>query len=406
MTPGDTALKERLDSILLAGVRDGVVAGAIGIVVDRDGVIYSGAAGERVRGSGVAMSPDTVCALHSMTKPITSVAAMQLVERGELSLDAPAAEVCPDIGDSQVLEGFDDQGQPVLRPPASPVTLRNLLTHTSGYVYELWNPDIVRFTEVTGGPGITSREMRAVRVPLMFDPGTRWEYGIGLEWVGLMVEAATGITLGRYVQQHVTEPLGMTDTGFTATPEMADRMAKRHTRGRDATLTPFVPPAPPAPEFDSGGGGLLSTALDYGRFMRMILNNGELNGTRVLDTATVKAMCQNQMGDVRVATLTTAMPDSTNDLALFPAEERSWGLGFQVHECAGSTGRTAGTLSWAGLANTYFWIDRHNGIAGAWFSQLLPFADAKALATYTKFETAVYSHLTLTAPRVSPPRAG
>jgi methyl acetate hydrolase len=386
-------MQKAVDAVLNAGVSSGAVPGVVAIVVDRDGVRYHGAAGERSIGTGAAMTPDTVGAIFSMTKAVTGAAAMQLVEQGKIELDAPMSVLCPEAANPVVLEGFDSDGNPKTRPAASEPTLRQLLTHTSGYVYDIWNAPMGRWYAATNTPSLFSLQRQALRAPLAFDPGTKWEYGIGIDWAGFMVEAASGLTLGTYLTKNLTGPLGMADTGFVHSESMLARASAIHARLPDGSLLAIDLPGAENPEFEMGGGGLQSTMSDYGRFMRMILNDGELDGVRVLKVDTVQAMCTNQMGKLRVSELKTAAPQFSNDAEMFPGEEKSWGLTFQIHEQAGNTGRPKGTLSWAGLANSYYWIDRTNGVAGAYLSQILPFADAKSIGLYHDFERAVYANL-------------
>lgn len=379
------------DEILKSGIASGAAPGATAIVVNREGVVWEGAAGERVAGSGVAMSTDTVGAIFSMTKAITGAAAMQLVEQGKLDLDAPAGNVCPWLNEAQVLDGFDDAGKPKMRAPKSPVTLRHLLTHTSGFTYEIWNANEVSWKESTGAPSLFTLENRALQAPLAFDPGTQWEYGIGIDWAGKMIEAASGMTLGEYFAANITGPLGMKDTAFTHSPSMLERAAGVHARMPDGSLAPIELPPAENPEFEMGGGGLHGTMSDYGRFIRMILNDGELDGTRVLKAETVQMMSQNQIGGLRVKELTTVAPQFSNNAEFFPGEPKSWGLTFQINESATDTGRPAGTLMWAGLANSFYWIDRKNGIGGAYLSQILPFGDEKSLNLFFDIERATYA---------------
>lgn len=383
-------MKAAIDSILEAGVARGAAPGAVVTVVDADGVLYEGAAGERSIGSGVAMTTDTVGAIFSMTKAVTGTAAMQLVEQGHIDLDAPASVVCEELADPVVLGGFDGDGQPITRPAASEPTLRQLLTHTSGYVYEIWDADMAKWHETTGTPSLFSQEKAALGAPLAFDPGTRWEYGIGIDWAGQMIERISGMTLAEYFAEHVTGPLGMHETAYLHSPAMLERVAAIHARLPDGSLTPIDLPPPENPEFDMGGAGLNATMSDYGRFMRMILNGGELDGVRLLAEETVDQMCTNQMGPLRVVELVSVMPEFSNNAEMFPGEAKSWGLTFQIHEEPGNTGRPPGTLSWAGLANSYFWIDRSNEIAGAYMSQILPFADPDSIGLYYEIERAVY----------------
>lgn len=383
----------QFDEILEAGVKTGAAPGATAIVVNRDSVLWEGAAGERELGTGNSMTNDTVGAIFSMTKALTGVAAMQLVEQGRLKLDAPAADLIPWLGEVEVLEGFDDDGEPITRSPKSPVTLRNLLTHTSGFVYEMWNADTVAWRAKTGTPGFATALNSGLCAPLAFDPGTAWEYGIGIDWVGKLVEVASGQSLGAYFAEHVTGPMDMRDTAFDMTSSMTARAAGMHARGPDGSLVPIQLPAPENPEYQMGGAGLKGTMRDYGRFIQMILNDGELDGRRLLRPETVELMASNQIGDLRVSPLQTVMPHLSNDADLFPGEPKSWGLTFMINESACETGRPAGTLMWAGIANSYFWIDRENGIGGAYMSQILPFGDAKSTSLFFDIEREAYRQL-------------
>lgn len=385
--------QEKIDSILQAAVGAGDVPGVVAMATDRDGTIYEGGFGERVLGGGSAMSPDTVGWIASMTKAVTGAAAMQLVEQGKLDLDKPAGTIVPHLGNVQVLEGFDGGGKPKLRAPAQSVTLRHLLTHTAGFSYEIWNDDIVKYQEATGTPGIISCEDAALTTPLTFDPGERWDYGINIDWAGKMVEAVSGMKLSDYMRENIFEPLGMHDTAFRITPAMRQRMAKIHQRGDDGSLEATDLELPQEPQFEMGGGGLYSTVGDYLKFVRMILNKGKTNGDRVLMPETVEAMSQNQMGGCSVCLLKTVAPPLSNDAEFFPGMPKKWGLSFMINTEQAPTGRSAGSLAWAGLANSYYWIDPAKGIGGVYMTQVLPFADAKSLSLYLAFEKAVYDNL-------------
>ena len=386
------ALQDSLDRILGSAAEAGAVPGVVAVVTDRDGLTYEGGFGERALGSGVAMTPDTVVWIASMTKAVTATAAMQQVERGRLELDAPAKEVIPYLGEVQVLEGFENSGEPQLRPPESDITLRQLLTHTAGFSYEIWNTDIVRYQQATGTPMITTCEDAALTTPLLFDPGTNWDYGINIDWAGKLVEAVSGQKLGAYLAAEVFEPLGMASTAFKITEDMRARLARIHQRGEDGFEVLDLE-IPQAPEFEMGGGGLYATLGDYARFLRMILNKGEGDHGRVLEPATVEMMSVNQMGGNRVQPLKTAMPALSNDAEFFPGMPKTWGLSFMINTEAVPTGRSAGSLAWAGLANSYYWIDPAKGIAGAYATQILPFVDVKSLPLFFEFETAVYDSL-------------
>ena len=387
------ALKDSVDGILEAAVSRGDVPGVVAAATTAEETVYEGGFGERAVGSGAAMTPDTVGWIASMTKAITGAAAMQMVEQGKLELDGPASAVIPYLGEVGVLEGFDDNGQPKMRPPKRPVTLRHLLTHTSGYVYEIWNTDILAYQEAKGIPQITSCQDAALTTPLLFDPGEQWDYGIGIDWAGKMVEAVSGQRLGQYMKENLFDPLGMGDTAFRVSPEMQERLATVHVRGEDGAWVPMEFMVEQDPEFEMGGGGLYSTVGDYLKFIRMILNKGAAKGHRVLKPETVDAMSVNSIDDNRVVNLATAMPPYSNDAEFFPGMEKTWGLTFMINNEEAPTGRTAGSLAWAGLANSYFWIDPAKGIGGAYITQVLPFADEKSLPLYLDFETAVYRSL-------------
>jgi len=386
-------LKERMDDLLGAAVERGDVPGVVAVVVNREGVLYEGAFGKRNLTTGAPMTPDTVCWIASMTKAITGACTMQLVEQGKLDLDAPAEQWVPVLKEAQVLEGWDAEGKPKLRPPTRPITLRQLLTHTAGFSYEFWNADILRYQQVMGVPNIASGRIAALKTPLLFDPGERWEYGISIDFAGLAVEAVSGQKLSAYMQDHLLGPLGMNDTAFKIRPDMRARLATIHARGEDGALAPMEFELPQDPEFDLGGGGLYGTAGDYARFVRMVLNRGELDGVRVLDAETVDLMCQNAIGDLRVTPMKTVMPQFSNDAEFFPGLPKGWGVTWQVNLEPAPTGRSAGSLQWAGIANSYFWIDPVRGIGGVYMTQILPFADTKSLPLFEAFETEVYRAL-------------
>jgi methyl acetate hydrolase len=293
-----------------------------------------------------------------------------------------------------VLEGFDAAGQPLTRPPARAITLRQLLTHTAGFSYEIWQEAIIRYQEAKGLPGIISCEERALRTPLLFDPGERWEYGINIDWAGKMVEAISGQKLGAYMEANILAPLGMGDTAFKISEDMRRRLAKIHQRGEDDRFEPLLDlEIPQAPQFEMGGGGLYGTIVDYGKFVRMILNKGRADRHQVLKPETVETMSVNQMGGCRVCVLKTAMPTLSNDAEFFPGMAKTWGLSFMINSEPAPTGRRAGSLGWAGLANSYFWIDPAAGLGGVYATQVLPFADKKALPLFLEFERTVYRHL-------------
>jgi methyl acetate hydrolase len=364
----------------------------VAIACDRNGTIYEGAFGVRELGKPQPMTVDTVMWIASMTKALTGAVAMQQVERGKLGLDTPAKAVIPQLGDVGVLEGFEATGKPKLRKAKRDITLRHLLTHTAGFGYDIWNADLAKYQETEGVPGVISCQNKALTTPLLFDPGDRWYYGINIDWAGKMVEAAAGKKLGQVLHDDLLGPLGMSDTAFRISDGMRTRMAKIHHRGPDGALA--ADPAleiPQEPEFEMGGGGLYSTAGDYLKFVRLMLNEGKTDdGKAVLKPETVAAMSKNAMGDSRVTLLKTAAPPFSNDAEFFPGLDKQWGLSFMINNQEAPTGRSAGGLAWAGLANTYYWIDQKKGVGGVYVTQILPFADVKSLPLFYAFESAVY----------------
>jgi methyl acetate hydrolase len=231
-------LVDRIDRILAGAVEAGDVPGVVALAADDNGLCYEGAFGVRTLGQPEPMSLDTVVWLASMTKLVTCVAAMQMVERGRIGLDEPLQVLMPEIATVRVLDGFDGGGSPRLRQPKRPITLRHLLTHTAGFGYHIWNADIARYQEQTGMPPIGQSKLVTLQGPLLFDPGERWEYGINIEWAGQVVERLSGLSLEQYFREHLFEPLGMVDSGFILGPERRARLASVHDRQPDGSLLP------------------------------------------------------------------------------------------------------------------------------------------------------------------------
>ena len=382
-----------LDRILRQAVESKAMPGVVAVAATDTEVLYEGAFGKRDLGKPAPMTLDSVVWIASVTKAITATAAMQLVERGKLSLERPASEMVPELTAAKVLEGFDAAGKPRLRAPKRPITLRHLLTHTAGFGYEIWDPAIARYQTATGTPGITTCTNAALTTPLMFDPGDRWEYGISIDWAGKMVEAVSGQRLDRYFQENIFGPLGMKDTSFTISPAQRARLASVHQRGGDGALAPIEFEIPQQPEFHMGGGGLYGTATDYLAFTQMILRGGGVKGAQLLRPETVALMSQNHIGALEVGEFRSAIPALSNDIELLPGISLKWGLSFLINAQQLPTGRSAGSLAWAGLANTYFWIDRTRRVSGVFLSQVFPFYDHTTIDLLGKFETEVYRAL-------------
>jgi methyl acetate hydrolase len=381
----DQILRQKSDAVEIPGV--------VAVAASGSEVIYQGAFGKRDLSRPDAMTTDSVFWIASMTKAITTAAAMQLVEQGKLALDAPMGKLLPDLASPQVLEGFDAKGEPKLRPAKNPITLRQLMTHTAGFCYDMWNGDMGTYLTKTGIPGIITCQNAALKTPIATDPGTRWEYGTNIDFVGKAVEAVSGKKLDAYLRDHLFAPLGMNDTGFKLTDSMRKRLVGMHARGADGSLSTIEFELEQNPEFHMGGGGLYGTAGDYIKFTQMILNKGRGNGNQVLKAETVATMSQNHIGELVVTKMVSAAPPYTNDVDLYPGMVKKWGLSFLINTAKTPEGRSPGSLAWAGLGNTYFWIDPARDVTGVILMQVLPFADGKCLEAFADFERGVYAGL-------------
>ena len=379
-------IASQFDAVLLSSIETGRIPGVIAIAATSDEIIYEGAAGFRDVENNAEMTVDTIVRIASMTKAITSVAVMQLVEQGKIDLDSPVGEYLPQLKEVEVLEGFDADNKPILRPAKMAVTVHQLLTHTSGYVYTIWNDNAARYA-LSGH----AADDDFLDVPIAFDPGTKWEYGISTDILGVLVEVISGQSLDDYFREHLFIPLGMSDTYFIVPEEKLPRFARAYSKSEQGELTP-IPYSRPTGDFFSGGGGLRSTARDYVRFLQAILNGGELDGVRMLSTASVNLMSQNHIGDLEAAaSISTSNPELSNDFDFMPDSVDKFGLGFLINTDPIPGGRPAGSLAWAGLYNSYYWIDPENDICAVVITQILPFYDADVLALLSEFETAVYA---------------
>jgi CubicO group peptidase (beta-lactamase class C family) len=328
------------------------------------------------------MAPDAIFRIASMTKPVTSVAAMQLIERGQIGLDDPASKYLPEFDRVSIFTSFNAaDGSYTVRPAARAVTIRHLLTHTAGLGYNFTSPIVRDFKPPNG-------EQYAAG-PLLFEPGERWLYGTNTDWIGRLVERVSGRTLDSYFAERILEPLGMHDTFFNVPDEKAARVAVIHRRTPDGTFVVQPTPLTRVTEFN-GGGGLFSTADDYVRFLQMLLNEGGSNGTRILSKESVAAMSRNQIGTLGVPAVKTAMPERSADFAFVNDGRDKWGLGFLITAVGTPGKRAAGSLSWGGIYNTHFWVDPSRGIAGVILMQFLPFADPAALEVLDAFERGIY----------------
>jgi len=393
MRGGRAIDRKSIDETLKRAVGDGTVAGVVAMGATNRGSLYQGSFGKANPSTGQDMDPDTVFWLLSMTKAITATACMQLIEQGKLRLDQPAGEILPQLKAPRILEGFDESGTPRLRAARNTITVHHLLTHTSGFTYSIWSDKLTQFEKQTGMADIGYSMNAAFNAPLEFEPGERWEYGIGMDWVGKLVEAVSDQSLEVYFRENIFSPLGMANSGFLIGSSQKRRVATMHRRQPDGSLKPEPFEMNQRPEFFMGGGGLFSTPRDYMSFLQMLLNEGEYRGHRVLRPETVQSMFRNQIGDLQVTEMRTAQPAWSNSFDQFPGQSHKWGLSFDLNEQQGPHGRSAGSASWAGLLNTYFWIDPTRRVAGSMFTQALPFYDARIVDLYGRFEQALYDGL-------------
>jgi CubicO group peptidase (beta-lactamase class C family) len=382
-----------IDRALQDAVDNKTVAGIVGMGATPQGLVYEGSFGHADIAAGTAISPDSVFWLLSMTKAITATACMQLIEQGKLRLEQPASDILPQLKSPQVLEGFDASGKPKLRPAKRPITVRHLLTHTSGYTYSVWSDKLMQYEKATGMADVAYSMDAAFTAPLEFDPGDRWQYGISMDWVGKLVEAVTDQSLEIYFRENIFAPLGMNNSGFLMSSAQKRRVATMYNRQADGSLKSAPFEMNQRPEFFSGGGGAFSTPHDYMAFLQMLVRGGTYNGARVLKADTVKSMFENHIGDLQVTETKSVQPAYSRSFDQFPGMVHKWGLSFDINTQPGPHGRSAGSASWAGLLNCYYWIDPVKHVTGAIFTQLLPFYDAKVVDLYGKFEEGLYGGL-------------
>ncbi len=378
-----------IKALLDGAVAKGAVHGMAALVVGRDGPLFHHAAGQA--------NARTMFRNASMTKAVATTAALQLVEQGRLSLDATVESVLPEFASLQVLDGFDADNKPRLRQPASKATIRQLMTHSAGLGYFFLSENLARYHAATGAPHVFSGLKASIAVPLAHDPGTAWEYSVATDWLGQVVEKISGHSLGAYLKQHVYEPLRMNDSSFAPTAEQRSRLLPVMQRQADGGLQPSALDLPATSEWEAGGHGSYGTIQDYGRFVQAWLNDG----AGILKPATVNMALQNHLGAIKLPELMKSqMPMLSNDVPSMPVPQ-SWGLGFHLTLANVPGMRSAGTADWAGVFNSYYWIDRSKGVGGVLMTQLLPFFDMPVIETLLGFEAAVYQQVGAAVPAVA-----
>ena len=374
----------KIDEILRSGIARRKIPAAVGMAATESKTLYTGAFGER-DSQGTPVTADSIFAIASMTKAVTTVAALQLVEQGKVTLDEPVSKHLPQLEKVDVLDGFDAAGKPILRPAKTPITLKHLLTHTSGLCYDNWDANMFRYASQAGAGTIG---------PLMFEPGTRWQYGQGCDWAGRLVEKISGMSLEDYFQAKILGPLEMRDTSYILPASKFDRMVTGWTRDNGGPLKQNERALPKPSATFNGGGGLYSTAGDYTRFMQMILRKGRgPNQAVILQPKTVERMAVNQIGELTAGKMRSSRPNVSSDVDIQPGFTEKWGLGFLINTTAYQGGRAAGSLAWAGIYNTFFWIDPKNSLCAVLLMQFMPFVDKEAVGLLGDFERAVYGSL-------------
>jgi methyl acetate hydrolase len=376
----------KVDQLLRDAVEHGDAIGVSAVAVDASGIRYLGAAGLQDSNTKAAMTENSIVRIASMTKAVTSVAAMQQVERGTIGLHEPISQLLPALHKAPVLDGFSNTGEPILRPLRRPITLHHLLTHTSGLAYTIWNEALGKYrTREPDARPIDGPDLR-LSLPLVFDPGERWEYGTNTEWAGFAVEKAAQLSLGEYMQQNIFSPLAMHDSAFSACDE--SRQSSVYRRESDGTLKVIAPGNLPTPPYQGGGSGLFSTALDYGKFLRALLGSGD---TALVKPQTLSLMKENHIGELSAGTFAAFERDRSNDVAMLTKTHPKWSLFGLINPQAIPGGRAAGSVCWGGLFNSYYWVDSTQQVAGAIFTQTLPFYDARIVALYERFERLIYA---------------
>jgi methyl acetate hydrolase len=379
-----------LDSVISGSVARQDAPFLVAMTGNAAGVTWSGEAGES--SPGKAAATNTVFRIFSQTKAVGSTAAMIMIERGKLSPDTTVESILPEFAAMKVFDGFGPDG-PKTRAPRVKATLRHLATHTSGLAYEFWNPDVPKYMEMTQHPTILSGLKMSLNYPLMFDPGERWAYGIGIDWLGQMVEKVDGRRIDQFCKEEIFGPLKMSDTAFEVEDHMAARLAGVNIRGEDGKFADFALAPPSKPEVYGMGHALYSTAPDYMRFLRMFLNKGTLDGARILSESSVQTMLQNHIGSTPIPYLTSTAPPLSADVDFFPGKRKSHSLGFMRFDEDIPGMRRAGSQGWAGVLNSHYWFDPKSDLAGVLMTQSLPFIEPRYAATYEAFERAAYKTL-------------
>lgn len=378
----------RLDALLPNAVARGALPFGVAMVASAGQVEWHDAVGEASDGSPATL--DTLFCLRSMTKAVGSLAAMILVDRGQLDLSSAVVDLVPEFADVRVLDSMTPQG-PRMREPRAPVTVRHLLTHTAGFAYSAFEAKLLEYEVATQMATVEDGTVESLKYPLMFDPGERFCYGISTDWLGLVVERVGGSKLDDFCRDEIFEPAGMRSTVFELDGQEKADLADLRVRAADGSFELLDWKPPPHPEIYGMGGCLYATAPDYIRFLQMFLRDGRAaSGQRILSTNTFRLMTENQIGALRVGAFAATGPLSAPvDFASGIA--KTWTTAFMRTEEDLPGRRASGSLSWSGFCNTHFWVDRASDVAAVFMTQTLPWCEPEFMKSFDEFECAVYS---------------
>jgi len=364
---------QHITSVVEAHVKAGRIPGAV-MLVSQDGrIVYSQAVGAQDPQAGTPMRPDTIFRIYSMTKPIVSVAVLQLVEQGRIQLGDPIGVYLPELANLRVgSEQTDERGNTQLQtaPASRQMTVHDLLRHTSGLTYGIFGKGLVKKQYLDAKVHQPQTNASLVQtlggIPLMFEPGTTWEYSHSTDVLGALVERVTGKTLDVALKDQILDPLGMTDTGFWVEPDKQGRLAEPFSVDPDTKQPVTLLDVKQPPSYLSGGGGMVSTAGDYLRFAQMLLDNGQLNGVRILSPDMVEFMTADHLAPAGI--LETSLQRGASYLP-GPGYGFGLGVGVRVSEGGPAIPGNVGDFYWGGLGGTYFWVDPREDLVAIWMMQ-------------------------------------
>ena len=359
-------------------------------VLSKDNILYKGYFGFSNIEEKKPVDQNSLFRIASMTKAITSTCVYQQIDRGKLTLNTSLKDYFPEISEKKILDGFDGDGNPVLKEPESDITIGQLLTHTSGFAYEIWNENIAKLVEKGDLVTAFAGNEEFLKAPLVFEPGSSWEYGIGIDWLGVLIEKINECSLQDYMKRNIFNPLNMENTSYDLSEEDHDRVVAVYGRNGDAYMQmPFE--VPEKSSFYSGGGNLISNVDDYSSFLKLFLNVGTVNGEKILSEKSVQSMLQSLNKTLEMNTMKTQVPMLSDNVDFFPNTTKSWSPGFMINHEDIQYGRPANSAGWAGLFNSFFWIDQKNDIAALILMQMLPFVEKGCFETLKDFESSIYS---------------